>query len=65
MTQRPIFVTSEDAAYELNRRGARVGAATIRQWGRRRQITIHRDSWPRYDLREILEHAAKKGLIAK
>lgn len=65
MTKRPILVTAEDAAYELQKRGGRVNSATIRQWGRRRHITVHRGGWPRYDLREILQHAADKGLIAK
>lgn len=64
---RPRFplINASDAVHELRRTwGVQLTPATIRQWAARGHIGSHSLRRERYDLREIVAHAAKRGLIA-
>ena len=64
--QRPILVDSVAAAcWFRDTHHVTITPARIRQWARRKHITVHRGGGARYDLREIEEWARQTGLIAK
>lgn len=64
-SRRPILVDSVMAALHLRRAyNATVKPATIRQWAARKHISNHGYGQRRYDLREVVAEARKRGLIA-
>jgi hypothetical protein len=63
--RRRHLINASDAATHLRRAyGVRLSPATIRQWAARGHIGSHSLKRERYDLREIVEHARERGLIA-
>lgn len=63
--RRRHLINARDAVTHLRRAyGLRLSPATIRQWAARDHIGSHSFRRERYDLREIVEHARERGLIA-
>jgi hypothetical protein len=63
--RRRHLVNATDAVIHLRRAyGVRLSPATIRQWAARNHIGSHSFRRERYDLREIVNHAHARGLIA-
>lgn len=65
MVDKRFLINASDAVLELRRTyGVRLSAVTIRQWAARKHIGSHSLRRERYDLREIIQHAQERGLIA-
>lgn len=63
--RRRHLINANDAATHLRRAyGVRLSPATIRQWAARGHIKTHGFHRERYDLREVVQHAHNRGLIA-
>jgi hypothetical protein len=45
--------------------GVEIKPGTIRQWAARRKIATYGNRRERYDLREVVDYATKRGIIRK
>lgn len=65
MSQRPVLVSSVDAAFFFRRAyHVTIKPTTIRQWACRHQVKTH-GGRACYDLRELEGYARGRGLLAR